>query len=428
MRMTSSVSRILVALVLSTISVSPVTMAADGSTAMAAQAVNAFGLDLFRQVAKADANALISPYSIQSAMAMAYAGADGVTREEMARVLHYPKDETQVHRSFSGLRVVLENAVSESARCAADMRRYAPDEKRDPLVLAVANRLFGQTGYDFHAQFLARLKDEYNTPFESVDFIHHSSAATARINDWINEQTKHRIQDSVPPEALNELTRLVLVSAIYLKAGWTKPFDSTATKPDSFFINGRDKQNVPTMRLWGELGYAKGSGYSAVTLYYDSFRLRFLIFLPDKTDGLVSLEKSLTPDLLAAKWNWDDRDVTLHLPKFKLEPPVLPLAAVLQSLGMKSAFDKPLGSANFDRLAPRRPDDYLSLSAVFHKSYLNLDEQGTEAAAATVFEAAMGIHEPKKPVIFKVDHPFLFVIQHVESGACLFLGHVTDPR
>ena len=112
-----------------------------------------------------------------------------------------------------------------------------------------------------------------------------------------------------------------------------------------------------------------------------------------------------------------------------LDPPLLPLAAELQKVGMKTAFDQPPGSANFYRMAPRRPDDYLSLSQVFHKTFLNLDEQGTEAAAATVVEAmSYGIDEPKKPMIFKVDHPFLFLIQHVESGACLFLGHVTDPR
>jgi serpin B len=141
------------------------------------------------------------------------------------------------------------------------------------------------------------------------------------------------------------------------------------------------------------------------------------------------LEKNLSPDVLGGKVKWEARDVTLYLPKFKLELPMLPLAGALQTLGMRNAFDQPPGSANFNRIAPRRPDDYLKISEVFHKTFLSLDEKGTEAAAATAFHViTMGIHEPAKPVEVKVDHPFLFAIQHQPSGACLFLGHVNDPR
>lgn len=380
-------------------------------------------------MAKADANALISPYSIQSAMAMAYAGADGVTREEMARVLHYPKDDAEPHRSFAALRLVLEKALNTEELRIKKLKRGFPELKVNPLTLTVANRLFGQTGYDFRTGFLTLLNDTHAAPFVPLDFVHESAAATEQINRWVEEQTKHRIREVVPPGALNGLTRLVLVNTIYMKAGWSHPFEAHSTKPETFFVNGRTKEEVPMMHLREELAYAKGTGCSVLALTYTEGAIRFLIFLPDRTDGLAALEKSLTAQVLAASFKWDVSEVNLQLPKFKLDPPLLPLAAELQKVGMKTNFDQPPGSANFYRMAPRRPDDYLSLSQVFHKTFLNLDEQGTEAAAATVVEAmSYGIDEPKKPMIFKVDHPFLFLIQHVESGACLFLGHVTDPR
>ena len=178
-----------------------------------------------------------------------------------------------------------------------------------------------------------------------------------------------------------------------------------------------------------EFPYRKGDGFSMLQLPYSGDEILFLIILPDKVDGLAMVETKLTPSLLGGATKWEQRDVTLYLPKLKLEPPVLPLGQTLQALGMKTAFDKPPRSANFDRMAPRRPNDYLALSEVFHKTFLKLDEEGTEAAAATALQmVTLGIHEPKKAIEVKVDHPFLFAIQQQSSGACLFLGRVTDPR
>jgi len=144
------------------------------------------------------------------------------------------------------------------------------------------------------------------------------------------------------------------------------------------------------------------------------------------------LEAKLTPELLAECANPEPADLILHLPKFKLEPPTVPLGSVLQALGMLTAFDQPQGSTNFDRMAPRQPDDYLSLSDVFHKTFMAVDEQGTEATAATevgLVTLGMSVQKPRpKPIEVKIDHPFLFAIQHRASGACLFLGRVVDPR
>jgi len=396
-------------------------------TTTAANAINALGIDLLRQSAQPGSNVLLSPYSIQSALAMAYAGADGATRTEMAGVLHYPKDEADVHRSFAALRKALVETVHNSEEYARSTRGFGAGN--DPITLTVANRLFGQSGYEFRSEFLLLMKDSYDAPFEPLDFENNPNAAANHINAWVENQTRERIRDAISKNALNSLTRLVLVNAIYLKAPWAEPFELSATHPAPFHVNGETSVEVPMMKQRHEFAYGKIDGFSLLRLPYGGHELLFLILLPDKVDGLAMLEKNLIPEVLAGRVRWEARDVTLYLPKFRLEPPVLPLAGALQTLGMKSAFDKPLGSANFDRIAPRRLGDYLKISEVFHKTFLNLDEKGTEAAAATAFHViTAGIHEPAKPIEVRVDRPFLFAVQHRASGACLFLGHVSDPR
>jgi serpin B len=397
--------------------------AADIATTTAANAINTLGIELLARVAKPDQNALLSPYSIQSALAMTYAGADGVTRAEMAKVLHYPKDEAELHRSFAALRKALDAAAQASAKRAEQAKRWGATN--DPITLTVANRLFGQSGCDFREPFLALLRNTYTAPFEPLDFVKDAAGATKHINGWVEDQTRQRIRNLIPDGALNRLTRLVLVNAVYLKAPWAAEFDVGDTKLLPFHVAGGGPEDVPTMKQQHSFGYAKGGGFSAVVLPYDGAELQFLVLLPDKLDGLAELEAKLSARLLAQCAGQREREIVLYLPRFKLEPPVVALGRELQALGMKSAFDPPPGSANFQRIS----EQYLFIAEVFHKTFLNLDEQGTEAAAATTVGLTMGIYrEPPKPITVRVDHPFLFAIQHRASGACLFLGRVVDSR
>ena len=177
-------------------------------------------------------------------------------------------------------------------------------------------------------------------------------------------------------------------------------------------------------------GYAKGEGYTAVSLPYAGYDLQFIVLLPDDVNGLRALESQLTSQMLAKCAKLETREVDLHMPKFKIEPPTIVLAEKLEVLGMKTAFNKPAGSANFDRMAPRKPNDYLYISQVFHKTFIAVDEKGTEAAAATavaMMTAAARVG-PSERIEVKVDRPFIYAVQHVPSGTCLFLGRVTDPR
>ncbi len=397
---------------------------------LAAKATNELAVDLNRQLATGDGNLCLSPYSIQSALAMTYAGADGETRTEMARVLHFPTNDGGVPASFFALQRSLQEMSAKTAELVKQSKKFGgPSE---PITLHIANRLFAQNGYKFREAFLSLVKQNFGGAFEPVDFIADPAAATQRINKWVADQTRDRIRDLIPGGALDKTTRLVLANALYLKAPWASEFSQNATQPEPFFVHGGAPVDVPMMRKTDKhFGYARHEGFTVVSLPYAGDDLQFVVLLPDEIDGLRKLESKLTADVLAGCAKLEKRDVDLHLPKFKLEPPTITLAEKFEALGMKTAFDKPQGSANFDKIAPRTPKDYLYISQIFHKTFIAVDEKGTEAAAATAVAMMAGTafrSPPPPPIEVKIDRPFIYAIQHVPSGVCLFLGRVTDPR
>jgi serpin B len=379
----------------------------------AAGAINALGLDLLRSE-KPGENSVLSPYSIQIALGMTSAGAAGLTREQMVKTLHYPN--TDMNLAFQTLSAQIE---------AMTLREDRKDDH--PIVLNVANRLFGQTGSKFQNDFLAILKERYRAPLETVDFVANPDAATAKINKWTARQTHNRIRDLIPKKTLTKLTRLVLVNAIYLKAKWAKAFPESATSPQDFHLTGGESLKVPTMTRQGEMACLKGNGFTAVGVPYAIGDLQFLILLPNAESSLSILEKKLTPDILATCSRAPNQQVKLSIPKFKIEPPSLNLNKALIALGMPTAFDEPPGSADLSGMTGNRD---LYISDVFHKAFLSIDEHGTEAAAATA--VVMNLRgrpaTPKLETVVRVDRPFLFAVQHRPSGACLFLGRVADPR
>jgi serpin B len=396
---------------------------------VAAKATNELAVDLHRQLATGDENLCVSPYSIESALAMTFAGADGETRTEMARVLHFGND-AGVPASFFALQRSLEEMSAKTTELIKQSRKFGgPSE---PITLNIANRLFAQKDYKFREAYLSLVKQNFGGAFEPIDFIANPAAATQRINKWVADQTHDRIRDLIPGRALDKTTRLVLANALYLKAPWASEFSDNATQREPFFVRGGEPLDVPMMRKRSDhFGYARREGFTVVSLPYAGDDLQFVVLLPDDLNGLRALESKLTGDTLASCAKLEKRDVDLHLPKFKLQPPTMALAEKFEALGMKTAFDKPQGSANFDKMAPRKPNDYLYISQIFHKTFIAVDEKGTEAAAATAVAMMAGTAlrpPPPPPIEVKVDRPFVYAIQHVPSGVCLFLGRVTDPR
>ena len=394
----------------------------------AARSTNEFGLDLYRKISAGEGNVCLSPYSISCALAMTLAGADGETRTEMARVLHVDLS-SEIDPSFAALQKSLEEMAAKTAKIAQDSKKSSgPSE---PITIAIADRLFGQIDYEFRPRFLAQVKTNYGAALEPLNFKQNAAGAIKRINDWVAKQTRDRIRDLIPAGGLNGAMRLVLANAIYLKAPWDDEFYQGATKPEPFYVRGEGAADVPTMLKHKQLRYAKNDGFTAVAVPYSGGDLQFVILLPDKIDGLRAMENKLTASALSDWAKMKESDVVLHLPKFKFGPPTVALSKPLQALGMKTAFNIPRGSANFDRMAPRKPDDYLAISEVFHKTFIAVDEKGTEAAAATAV-VMLGVRSADfnrpEPIEVKVDRPFLYAVQHVPSGACLFIGRVTDPR
>ena len=242
---------------------------------LAAKATNELGVDLHRQLASgSDQNLCISPYSIDSALAMTFAGADGETRSEMARVLHFPNGG-DVPASFLALQNSLEQMSAKTTELVKESKKFGgPSE---PITLNIANRLFAQKSYHFREVYLALVKQNFGGAFEPLDFVADPAAATQRINKWVADQTHDRIRDLIPGGALDKTTRLVLANALYLKAPWASEFSQNATQREPFFVRGAPV-NVPMMRKTDKnFGYARREGFTVVSLPYAGNELQFVV-------------------------------------------------------------------------------------------------------------------------------------------------------
>jgi serpin B len=383
----------------------------------AAASTNALGLELYRQVgAEQPGNLVLSPYSIETALAMVYAGAAGETRQQMADALHWAIDDDAAQTGFSQLRTAIDAAMDRSTAAGAEWH--------------IANRLFAERRYEFRDSFFATLRDHYGADLERVDFRDGAEASRQTINHWVEQQTHARIQSLLPAESIKPNTRLALINALYLNAKWQDPFKKKNTRDRAFHATAASSHRVPTMEQTSWFGYAHEQNVTVVSLDYVGDQLQCLILLPDQGVSLDTFVSKLQPADFArwAKLREHRSEIALYLPKFRLAGTTLPLGSALRTLGIKSAFDEPRGSANFDRIAPRKPDDYLALDDVYHQAFVLLDEEGTEVAAATggLVLGTFGVTE-SKPIEVHVDRPFVFAIQDHRTGTCLFLGRIANP-
>ena len=383
--------------------------AANTDQADAVQGSNAFAVDLYGQLSAQPGNLFFSPESISTAFAMAYAGAHGQTATEMAHVLHFTLPPERLHPAIGAL----------LAGMNAPHQGYA---------LSVADALWAQQDEKFLPAYLKLVETNYGAGFHPVDFKSNPDSVRAIINAWVEKQTNDKIQNLLGPGTVDPLTRLILTNAIYFKAAWADQFSTSATENEDFHLSVSKTIQAPTMRHGGSYYYFKGPSFQALLMPYEKNEISMLILLPDAVDGLPALEHSLTAANLE-KWiaalGYED-DVIVSLPRFKITQQ-FELSSTLEALGMKAAFDQ--NSADFSAMTHDEP---LFISAAIHKAYIDLDENGTEAAAATavVMHMAMAARPsspPPPPIVFTADHPFLFLIRDNASGAILFMGRVTDP-
>jgi serpin B len=376
--------------------------ALDASTPEGATAAsNAFGFDIYARIKQDGDNLICSPFSAAVALNMASAGARGQTRDEMLSVLHVdPQRAAETHASFGGLLGAL------NAR-----------DGTDGVALHVADRLWGQAGTGFKPDFLALLRDSYGAPLETVDFAHATAAARATINHWVATQTHDRIPEILGDGDLGTTTRLVLTNAVYFKGKWETPFRPEETKPRRF-TGVAGAADVPMMAQQATFAYARAGDVQLVELPYAG-DLSMVVLLPDGAGDLPALERKVArsyADWLAAL---RPTEVNLWLPRWTFNSRV-DLDGPLQAAGMRLVFRENADLSGTSNAAQ------LYIDKVLQEAFVEVNETGTEAAAATaVDEAELSAFEPTPPPkVFHADHPFLYLIRDQKTGVVLFLGRV----
>jgi serpin B len=370
------------------------------------QGNNAFAFDLYAQLRSQNGNLFFSPESISTAIAMTYAGARGTTASEMAATLHFTLPAERLHPAMGALLRDL-NAAHDSYQ------------------LRVADALWAEKDYKFLVDFLKLTSSDYGAGFNRVDFTGAPEAARATINQWVEQKTEDKIKDLISPGAITPSTRLVLTNAIYFKGEWEKHFIKAATEESDFHLSTTQTVKAPLMHLTGRFSYFDGATFQALELPYKSGDLSMIVLLPKEAGGLPALEKSLT----AAKVEqWIGQlgtapKVILTLPRFKMNL-AFQLGGTLGAMGMARAFDR--NAADFSGMTGERN---LWISAAIHKAYVDVNEEGTEAAAATavIMTGALARQNEPPPIVFRADHPFFFLIRDNRSGSILFMGRVSDP-
>ena len=366
-----------------------------------------FALELSKQLSKEPGNQFYSPGSISTALGMAYVGARGETAQQMAKTLHFSGPQENLPAAFAELNKTLNAGAAAGG-----------------YQLSIANRLWGQRGQDFVPAFLATVRDQFDAELAAVDFVQDSEGTRQLINTWVADKTQQKITNLIPAGSLTPLTRLVLTNAVYFKGDWAKPFSKPATQEANFHVTSDKTTRAPQMAQTTEFGYWAGDGLKLLELNYAKCDLSMVVILPETVDGLPELEAQLSAAKLD-QWikNLRPTKVQVFLPRFKATSE-FSLKDVLAKLGMPLAFD-PAG-ADFSGISS---GEKFSISAVIHKAYVDVNEEGTEAAAATgVVMVARAAIRPQAPPVFRADHPFLFLIRDRQSGSILFLGRMQNPN
>ncbi|MGA2093769.1 MAG: serpin family protein [Sedimentisphaerales bacterium] len=365
---------------------------------------NKFALELYALLRNQEGNLFLSPYSISTALAMTCAGARGQTEQEMAKALQFPTgvSNEQFNKAFGEI-----------------IKQLNAEGQKGAFELVVANALWGQKDYKFLPDYLASVKTNYQGNLEQVDFKTQAEEARKTINAWVESKTKDKIKDLIKPGMLDTMTRLVLTNAIYFKGKWAIQFKPEQTQQLPFTLLSGQKVTVPMMNQKERLGYTEINDIQLLELPYKGDILSMVVLLPRKTDGVKELEKQLNAGNLKS-WitGLRKREVQVYFPRFKMTSE-FELAQILGEMGMHDAFS---GKADFSGMTGNRD---LFISAVVHKAYVDVNEEGTEAAAAT--GVVMRATSVAPTTVFRADHPFIFLIRDNHTGSILFIGRTENP-
>jgi serpin B len=381
----------------------PVPVVSAAASQSVGQATRRFGVELWARLRERPGNLAVSPASAWMALAMAHAGARGQTEAEMRGVLQMPADPPATRAAVGAL------------------LGSWNDPSRTAYTLRMVSRLFAAANARLEQPFLALTRDTFRAPLHPLDFARDPEAARAHINAWVAGQTQDRIRDLLPPNSIENRTRLVLANAVYLLARWQYPFDRSHTRDATFYGPGDTTATVPTMHQDMRFRLAEPTDVQVLEMPYEGADLAMSFVLPRARDGLAAVEARLD-DATLASWlgAGETTVVSVSLPKFTVDPASsVALARELQAMGMPTAFGD---AADFTGMG-----EDLKIEDVFHKAFVRVDEQGTEAAAATAVVMVPKVFRPPPPKEFRADHPFLFFLRDLRSGAILFAGRVVKP-
>ena len=374
------------------------------------QGNNAYAMTLYQKLRSGDGNLFFSPYSISRALAMTYAGARGNTEQQMAQALHFSLPQERLHPAM--------NALDQEITSYAQ----ANNNNNTGFRLNIANAIWGQDGFPFLPAYLDLLAQNYGAGMHLADFVHAAEQSRQLINAWVGQQTEGKITDLFPQGSIDDSTRLVLADAIYFKAAWESPFDPASTKNEAFTLLDCSQTSAPMMHSKSDASYlyTQGSNYQAVGLPYAGSNVMMVILMP-ASGSFADFEAGLTDTQLESILaGLTGKPLNLAMPKFKIESE-FGLKSTLASLGMPDAFDT---NADFSGMDGKKD---LFIGDVLHKAYVNVDENGTEAAAATGV-VMVGMAAPAEVQNVTIDHPFLFLLFDPQTRTVLFMGRMLNPE
>lgn len=389
----------------------PAKLDSEGKSIVAG--LNRFGLNLYGKLRAEKGDLAVSPASISTAFGLAYAGAKGQTAAEIAATLHYPA-ASNFHTNFGGLLKTMEL-------------------HRNGRTLAVNNALWLQDGMAVHADYVGLVERNYGAGLQRVDYRSDSEAARLKINGWVESKTKGKIRNLLSPDNVTPLTRSVLVNTIYFKADWADPFDAEDTREEDFALSSGRTIKRQLMHEQGRFAYVEGHGVKALAMPYRGGETEMILFLPDRPSGLAGFERSLDA---AALDDWLEKlgmsahpTVNVTLPRFRIEKR-FEMKKTLEELGMRVPFSNQSDFSGAKIVNPVSADVEewnLKISDVIHQVFVEVEEKGTEAAAATAITSIIvtGARRKDPPREFRADHPFLFLIRDRRTGAVLFIGRFT---
>ncbi len=370
-----------------------------------AESNNLFAVDLFKQIQSKSENLIFSPYSIGTVLAMIYSGSGGKTAAEMSEVLYFPTQE---------LLDPVESTMRESMQATDTMQGTD---------FRLANAIWAQEDFSFLPDYLARVEKYYDAPLSLMDFVETSNREESRkeINHWVEEKTNNRIQDLIQPGILDASTRLVLTNAIYFNGGWMFPFDTAATFPSLFHTSKQESIKTDFMHQTRSYPYYEDEEIQAISLPYKNKRMALMVILPKSIEGWRLISQVINYERINLVISgMGTREVQLALPKFRSELQIN-LRQELTSLGMGTAFNRHAD------LSGMTGEENLYVDEVIHKAFIEVNEMGTEAAAATA--AIIGLKSSLRddPVRFNADHPFVFFLLDRQTGCIIFTGRLVKP-